>query len=169
MFYLWNALVSISAMAFLVWLIFYHEGDPEQARQLSPLPSINATLNTVSALLLCLGYRAIRQKKEKQHRAIMLTAFVVSALFLVCYVTYHSMHGDTKFLGQGWIRPVYFVILISHIVLSMLVFPMILSSIFFGLTDRRRLHRKVAKVTLPVWLYVSVTGVAVFFLLKYHS
>jgi len=168
-FYGWNAAVTLAAMSFLIWLIYFRESGAEVGSTVAMLPAVNAGLNAISATLLCFGYRAIRNRQEALHRTLMLAAFVVSALFLACYVYYHSMHGDTKFLGQGWIRPVYFFILISHIVLSMLVFPMILSSIFFGLSNRRKLHRKVAKYTLPAWLYVSVTGVVLFFMLRYLS
>jgi putative membrane protein len=99
----------------------------------------------------------------------MISAFIVSALFLMSYVYYHSQVGDTKFLGEGWIRPVYFFILITHIVLSMIVFPMVLSTIYFGLTDKRATHRKIARITLPIWLYVSATGVIIFFMLRANS
>ncbi|MCG8603971.1 DUF420 domain-containing protein, partial [bacterium] len=103
------------------------------------------------------------------HKNLMISACVVSCAFLVTYVYYHSMQGDTKFLGEGWIRPLYFFILISHILLSMIVFPMVLSTIYFGLKDNRRLHRKIARYTFPMWLYVSVTGVIIFFFLKAYS
>ncbi len=169
-FYVINGLVSVVALAFLVWLIYFQEGTGITAdSSLSVLPAVNATLNSISAILIVLGIRAIKQKRELVHRNMMIGAFTSSTLFLVCYVLYHSMHGDTLFLGQGWIRPVYFFILISHIVLSAVMLPMILSSMFFGLTNRRRSHRRVAKWTYPIWLYVSVTGVLIFFLLRAYS
>ncbi len=120
-------------------------------------------------MLLVTGFWAIKNRKEFLHKNLMISAFIVSGLFLLSYVYYHSMQGDTKFLGQGWIRPVYFFVLVTHILLSMMVFPMILSTIYFGLRDKRKTHRKIAKVTFPIWLYVSVTGVIVFFLLRQHS
>ena len=167
-FYVINGVVSAVALVFLVWLIYFQEGSAAGGAP-SILPAVNATLNSISAILIVLGIRAIRQKRELVHRNLMIGAFLSSTLFLVCYVIYHSMHGDTKFLGEGWIRPVYFFILISHIALSAVMLPLILSSMFFGLTNRRRSHRRVAKWTYPVWLYVSVTGVLIFFLLRAYS
>jgi putative membrane protein len=99
----------------------------------------------------------------------MLSALGASTLFLISYITYHSLHGDTKFAGQGAIRPVYFFILITHIALSAMVLPLIFSSFFFSLSARYRLHKKVSRVTMPIWLYVSVTGVLVFALLKLYA
>ena len=168
-FYILNAITTILAMSFLIWLLYFRNSQAEAGAAVAMLPAVNAGLNACSAIILCFGYLAIRKRQEALHRTLMLSAFVLSALFLICYVIYHTVHGDTRFLGQGWIRPAYFFVLVSHILLSMLVFPMILSSIFFGLTGRRKLHRKIAKITLPAWLYVSVTGVFLFFLLKYHS
>ncbi len=168
-FYIWNALATTSVVTFLVWLLFLREGNPERSAAVALLPGLNASLNTICACLLVAAFRAIKNGHEKLHRNLMITAFCVSALFLLSYVYYHSIQGDTKFLGQGWVRPVYFVILISHILLSIGMLPLIFSSLFFGLTDKRKQHRRVARVTLPVWLYVSVTGVLIFFLLTYYS
>ncbi len=168
-FYFWNAIITTAALTFLIWLIYFRPGSSQSNLAVSMLPAVNAGLNACAAVLLVLGFRAIKQRKEDLHRKLMITAFCVSALFLLSYVYYHSLQGDTKFLGEGWIRPVYFVILISHILLSMVMLPMILSSLFFGLTDKRQSHRKVAKFTLPVWLYVSITGVIIFFLLRAYS
>jgi len=168
-FYIWNAVITVAAMSFLVWLIFIQKGSSESNLAASYLPALNAVLNATAACLLIAGRTAIAKRRESLHRTLMLTAFVASATFLVCYIYYHSLQGDTKFLGEGWIRPVYFFILISHIVLSMIVFPMILSSIYFGLGDRRKTHRRIASITFPVWLYVSVTGVVIFFMLRAHS
>ena len=100
------------------------------------------------------------------HMRFNLTAFLTSTLFLISYVIYHNFHGSTPFPGQGIIRPVYFFILISHIILSALVMPLILTSFYLAFSDKIRLHRKVSKVTLPVWLYVSVTGVLIFVILR---
>lgn len=168
-FYILNGIVTVLAMAFLVWLIFVQEGSSEANLAVSYLPAVNAGLNGLAAVLLVCGRVAIAQRKERLHRTLMLSAFVASATFLVCYIYYHNLQGDTKFLGEGWIRPVYFFILITHIVLSMAVFPLILSSIYFGLRDRRATHRRIARLTFPMWLYVSVTGVAIFFLLRAYS
>lgn len=168
-FYFWNASITTAVLTFLIWLIYFREGGSEMNLAVSKLPAVNAGLNATSTLLLLCGFVAIKNKKETLHRNLMITAMCVSALFLISYIYYHSLQGDTKFLGEGWIRPTYFFILITHIVLSMLVLPLILSAVYFGLKDKRKLHRKVVKFTLPVWLYVSVTGVVIFFLLRAYS
>ncbi|MFQ5651885.1 MAG: DUF420 domain-containing protein [bacterium] len=168
-FYLWNALFTTVALTFLVWLIYFRPGSSEANLAVSRLPAVNAGLNATSTALLLLGFWAIKNRRENLHKNLMITALCVSALFLVSYVYYHTLQGDTKFLGQGWIRPVYFFILITHILLSTVMLPMILSSLFFGLADKRRTHRRIARFTLPIWLYVSVTGVIVFFLLRSSS
>lgn len=168
-FYKINGILSAVVLGFLVWLIYFQEGSAAGTRAQSILPAINATLNSLAALLIVGGIIAIKQRREKTHRNFMIGAFVCSTLFLLCYVYYHSQQGDTKFLGEGFIRPVYFFILISHIALSAVMVPMILSTMFFGMTNRRKSHRAIAKWTYPVWLYVSVTGVAIFFLLRAHS
>jgi putative membrane protein len=99
----------------------------------------------------------------------MLGAFASSTLFLVGYVVYHIYHGDSRFPGQGWIRPVYFTILISHIVLSAAALPLVLTTFYLALTRRLEAHKKAARITYPIWLYVSVTGVTIFFLLRAYS
>jgi len=168
-FYLINAVSSILILVFLFWLIYFREGGSASSRATLMLPTINAILNSLCAALLIAGYIAIRNRKNKLHEILMLAAFCVSALFLISYVYYHSVQGDTKFLGEDWIRPAYFVILISHILLSMVMLPMILSSLFLGITGQLTRHKKIAKFTLPVWLYVSITGVVIFFLLRNFS
>lgn len=168
-FYGINAFVTAAAMSFLIWLIYFQRGSGGESEAVKWLPAVNAALNATSASLLIVGRWAIARRRESLHRMLMLSAFVVSSTFLVCYIYYHSLHGDTKFLGEGWIRPVYFAVLISHILLSMVVFPMILTTLFFALTDRRGAHRRIARWTFPMWLYVSVTGVLIFFLLRNFS
>ncbi len=168
-FYLVNAVVTTFALSFLVWLIYFRQGSSEANLAVSKLPAVNAALNATSAIILMIGFWAIKNGREFLHKNLMITAFCVSSMFLISYVYYHSLQGDTKFLGEGLIRPVYFFILISHIFLSMVVFPMILSTIYFGITDRRKTHRKIAKFTFPIWLYVSVSGVIIFFLLRQYS
>jgi len=132
------------------------------------LPALNATLNATSATLLALGYVLIRQKRITAHRACMLGAVAVSVVFLASYLYYHAHAGTTKFPAHGFIRPVYFAILISHTVLAMLVAlwlaPVTLIRALRGQFDR---HRTIARWTLPIWFYVSVTGVIVYFML-YH-
>ncbi|MCG8459997.1 MAG: DUF420 domain-containing protein [Holophagales bacterium] len=161
--------LSAAIAAFLVWWIYFKTTATSEAAWIRLLPATNATFNTLAALCLSLGFLAIRRKKRKAHIRFMLSAVVFSALFLVSYLVYHHYHGDTPFPGQGWIRPTYFAILISHIVLSVVMLPMILSTLFFAGTGRFAKHRRIARWTLPIWLYVSVTGVAIFFLLSAYT
>lgn len=162
-------LISGGAFGFLVWLIYFKGGSDYTSNIITNLPALNALLNTTSAVLLLFGYRAIRRRNFARHMKFNLTAFVTSALFLISYVIYHNFHGSTSFTGEGFIRPIYFFILISHIILSALVMPLILTSFYLAFSAKLKLHRKVSKITLPVWLYVSVTGVAVFALLRLYS
>lgn len=131
------------------------------------LPTVNASLNGLATVLLVWGYREIKQGRELRHRNIMLSAFGVSVLFLVCYVIYHMIKLHQEFAGVGAIRIVYFAILISHIILAATVPVLALLTIYFGLRDRRGKHRRIAKVTYPIWLYVSITGVVIYLML-YH-
>jgi len=134
---------------------------------ITSLPSVNATLNATSAVLLVVGYYHIRQGRQQAHRACMLAAFSVSVLFLVSYLIYHFHVGATHFTGQGWIRSVYFVLLISHTILAALVPFLALLTLSRALRQQFERHRILARWTLPVWLYVSVTGVVIYWLL-YH-
>lgn len=128
----------------------------------SQLPALNAALNATSALLLIAGYLQIRALCVRQHRACMLSAFAVSILFLISYLTYHYHAGSIRFTGQGWVRPVYFAVLISHTVLAAAV-P-VLAILTLRLAWRREFvrHRRLARWTFPIWLYVSVTGVVIY-------
>jgi uncharacterized membrane protein YozB (DUF420 family) len=135
------------------------------------LPHVNALLNTTSALFLIAGYIFIRRLNIKAHRASMIAAFVASSVFLVSYVLYHSLlayylrQGPTKFRGEGFIRPVYFVVLITHTILAIVIVPFIIVTLRRGLKRQDARHKRLARWTLPLWLYVSVTGVAVYLLL----
>ena len=132
------------------------------------LPTLNASLNALASLFLVTGFVLIRRKKVAQHRAMMLAAFITSGLFLVSYLTYHfSAHMITRYEGEGVLRFVYFAILISHSVLAVAVPPMAVITLFRGLKMNVEKHRRIARWTLPIWLYVSVTGVAVYLML-YH-
>lgn len=150
----------------LIWLIYFKPAPGELSAATSVLPAVNAMLNATSACLLLAGYRAIRRGHQAVHKRFMLAAFVASTLFLVTYVVYHSLHGDTPFQGLGIVRRVYFFILISHILLTTVALPMILITFAFALTGRFAAHRKIARYTLPAWLYVSVTGVLIFVFLR---
>ena len=129
------------------------------------LPGVNATLNAISAVLLVIGYRLIRQRRIDAHRRVMIAAFATSTLFLICYVIYHANVGARPFPGQGSIRVVYFSVLISHVVLAATVPPLALITLIRGLRARYDKHRRIARWTLPIWLYVSVTGVIVYVML----
>ena len=129
------------------------------------LPGVNATLNAVSAVLLSAGYALIRTGRVRQHRACMLAACATSTLFLTSYVVYHLNVGSVAFTGLGPIRVVYFSVLISHIVLAALILPLALVTLIRALRERFAAHAAIARWTLPVWLYVSVTGVMVYWML----
>ncbi len=134
---------------------------------MSALPLLNASLNAASGVLLAAGYVFIRRRQVAPHRFCMLSAFSLSALFLVFYVVYHAMAGSVSFTGQGWIRPIYFTILTSHIILAVLVLPLALTTLYRAWQGTFVQHRQIARWTLPIWLYVSISGVAVYVML-YH-
>jgi putative membrane protein len=157
--------LSLAATLFLFWLIYVHTAPQAFATRLLFLPSIDALTNGMAAICLIVGYFFITRRNIKAHRRAMITAFVFSSIFLVSYIVNHALHGDTLYQGQGPLRTVYFSILISHIVLCIVGLPMVLITFFFSLTGRFPQHRKIARFTLPIWLYVSVTGVVVFAML----
>ena len=132
---------------------------------LSSLPALNAALNAIAAVLLVAGYILIRRGRREQHRRVMLAAFGTSALFLISYVIYHANIGSRPFTGQGPVRVVYFTILITHVILAAAILPMALITLNYGLRRRFERHVPIARWTLPVWLYVSVTGVLVYLML----
>jgi uncharacterized membrane protein YozB (DUF420 family) len=131
------------------------------------LPALNAGLNGLCAVFLVLGWINIRRGNMHVHRAFMVSALVTSLLFLTSYLTYHFQAGTTPFRSTGWIRPVYFAILVSHTIMAVVIVPLVLVTVVRALRGRFEAHRKVARVTWPLWMYVSVTGVVIYFLL-YH-
>lgn len=161
-------IVSAAATLFLVWLIYFREGGGDSGAY-AWMAALNASLNGLSAFAILLGWLAIRAGERERHRKLMLAAFGFSSLFLVSYIIYHSLHGDSRFVGDPAIRRVYLTILFSHIGLSIVALPMVLSTFFFALTGKFSSHRKLARFTFPIWLYVSVTGVLVFFFLRLFS
>lgn len=161
--------ISVVASLFLAWLVYYHQPVDVAGTRLAFLPALNAALNTLCTIFLLIGFRYIRAKQIIAHRNSMFAAFVVSSLFLVCYIVNHALHGDMRFLGQGHaLRTTYFALLISHIGLSVVALPMILITFFFSLTGRFPAHRAIARYTFPIWLYVSVTGVVVYAMLSHY-
>jgi len=161
-------ILSIAIASFLVWLIYF-KGKVAAPAWVLYLPAANACFNSLSAICLVFGYVNIRRGNRLTHMRFMISATVFSALFLVSYITYHYFHGDTKFPGQGAIRPIYFTVLISHIGLSVIALPLILGTLWYALRSQFRFHKAVARWTFPLWLYVSVTGVVVYFVLRAYT
>ena len=157
--------VSAAAVCFLLWLLYLHHPLDASVSRLRFLPALNALLNGLCTVALLAGFYFIRQRNIPAHRVSMVTAFVFSSLFLVSYITNHALHGETHFSGFGTVRTVYLSILASHVILSVVALPMVLTTFFFSLSGRLRQHRKIAVFTLPIWLYVSVTGVVVYAML----
>lgn len=129
------------------------------------LPIVNATLNGLSAILLAAGFTFIRRKNIPAHRFCMLSAVVTSTIFLACYLTFHYYHGSTRFQGQGAIWWIYFSILLSHTILAIVVVPLVLTTLYRALKGQFDRHKRIARWTLPIWFYVSVTGVVIYLML----
>lgn len=163
--------LSFSILAFLTWLIYFKPGADLAGEVLwvNSLPALNAFLNSLTSIFLVVGLVFIKKNKVDWHKRAMFAATTTSALFLLSYITYHHFHGDTKFVATGLIRPVYLGILISHILLSAVQVPLILSTLYLALTKNFVKHKKVARVTFPIWLYVSVTGILIFIFLKFFN
>ena len=161
------AILAISAAAslFLFWLIYIHPAAAATS-EYAFLPALNAVLNGLSATALLIGYTFIRARKIKAHRAFMITAFVFSTLFLVSYIAHHALHGDVRYPLHAALRSVYLPLLASHIVLAVVTLPLVLITFFFSLSGRIPQHRKIARWTFPLWLYVSVTGVITYVMLR---
>ena len=155
--------VSLAVVGLVACLVMRPGGT--MAPGVSMLPAVNATLNGTAAVLLTAGWLNIRRRNVAAHRACMLAAFAASTLFLVSYVIYHARAASVPFTGQGWVRPVYFFILITHIVLATVIVPLALTTIYRALRGELWRHKRIARVTLPIWLYVSVTGVLVYLML----
>lgn len=132
------------------------------------LPHVNAVLNATVTVLLIAGFVFIRRGQVRRHKTAMLSAFTLSVLFLVSYLTYHVQAGATRFAGEGWVRPVYFTVLISHTVLAAAIVPLALVTLSRALRGQFDRHRRIARWTLPIWIYVGFTGSAVIYVLLYH-
>ena len=161
--------VSGLAVSFLLWLLYIHRAPANFAGRWMFLPALNALLNGFCAIALCVGLYFIKHRKKGAHRTSMLLAFAFSSVFLISYVVNHTLHGDTIFPSYGAVRTLYLAILASHIILSIVALPMVLTTFFFSLTGRFTMHRRIARFTFPIWLYVSITGVVVFVLLKAYA
>ena len=162
-----GSIIAVSAVAsiFICWLVYAHQPFDAKGIQLDFLPGLNAILNALCTVALLLGFYFICTGKIAQHKASMFAAFIVSSLFLASYLTNYVLHTEIKFQGHGAIRWVYFPLLISHIILAVVALPMVLITFFLSLSGRFPAHRKLARWTFPVWLYVSVTGVVVYLML----
>ena len=158
--------VSAAATLFLFWLIYVHPAPDAASQQYAFLPALNAVLNGLSAVSLAMGFVFVRAGRIRAHRAAMVGAFVFSAAFLLGYIAHHALHGDVFYPAHAPFRGFYRALLASHIVLATVALPLVLTTFFFSLTGRIRQHRKVARWTLPLWLYVSITGVATFIMLR---
>ena len=164
----WLRIIYIISIIITVAVAFLILGPRPQgfdgSIDVSQLPIIHATFNGITAILLIYGYYLIRQKNQKEHKNIMLTAFGTSSAFLVSYVIYHWFKAGPK-QYTGDFSEIYYFILITHIILAVIIIPMALVTLYRGWTDSLKKHRKIAKVTLPVWLYVSITGVLIYWML----
>jgi putative membrane protein len=157
--------VSAAATLFLFWLIYVHPAAASSS-QYAFLPALNALLNGLSATALLIGYTFIRARRIAAHRAAMMTAFGFSTLFLISYIAHHALHGDVRYPAHAALREVYLPLLASHIILAIVALPLVLVTFFFSLSGRIPQHRKVARWTFPLWLYVSVTGVITYVMLR---
>jgi putative membrane protein len=158
-------LISAAATLFLFWLIYIHPA-AASSTEYAFLPALNAVLNGLAAISLVIGFTFIKAHNIKAHRASMITAFVFSSLFLVSYILHHALHGDVRYPVHAAYRMVYLPLLASHIVLAVIALPLVLVTFFFSLSGRIPSHRKVARWTFPLWLYVSVTGVITYVMLR---
>ena len=161
-----GAIIAVSALAsvFFCWLVYFHTPTDVAGTQLRSLPLVNAILNGLSTIALLFGYRFIRAHRIPQHRAAMFTAFIFSSIFLVSYLVNFTLHGETHFNRHSAWWPFYWKLLASHIVLSVIALPMILITFFLSLSGRFPAHRRLARYTWPIWLYVSITGVIVYWM-----
>jgi putative membrane protein len=164
-FFALNAVVSAVAVALIGYLLLIHKGEGT-GLDLSFMPAVNASLNATAASLLVAGYVAIRRGARKAHQYLMVSALGASGLFLIGYLGYHFVHGDTKYPVGAPLRTVYLLMLASHVLLSIAVVPMIFTSFYLAWRGEFARHKRVTKITLPIWLYVSVTGVLVFLMLR---
>jgi putative membrane protein len=162
-------LISAVIFVFLLWLIYFKPVASTDSEIVGMLPALNAFFNTLTSIFLITGVVFIKNKKIELHKKMMALATLSSTFFLFGYIAYHHYHGDSKFLGTGIIRTIYFSILISHILLSAIQVPLILSTLYLAISGKTDKHKKLAKYTFPIWLYVSITGVLVFIFLRWFN
>lgn len=166
-FWIVNGVVSVLALALLGWILLVRRGGAHaDPTALAFMPAVNAAFNATAAVLLVLAVRAIRRKEVARHQVLMLSAFAASTFFLVGYLAYHWVHGDTRFPGTGALRVTYLLVLASHVLLSIPVVPLCLAAFWFAFRRNFVTHRRITRVLFPIWLYVSITGVVVFLFLR---
>jgi putative membrane protein len=158
--------LSAAATLFLFWLIYVHPAADAASARFAFLPGLNAVFNGLSATALLIGYIFISARRVAAHRASMMTAFAFSTLFLIGYIAHHALHGDVRYPLHAAFRTFYLWLLASHIILATVALPLVLVTFFFSLSGRIPQHRKIARWTFPLWLYVSVTGVLTFVMLR---
>lgn len=157
---------SALVVALLFWLIYFQEPAAGTSLTLPWLPGVNALFNAISASCVTAGIVCIKRGGTRAHAAFMSGATLASAAFLAGYLTHHYLHGDTRFLAEGALRYLYFFILITHVLLSIVVFPMVLATLTFAACKQFDWHKRIARYTYPLWLYVSVTGILIYVFLR---
>jgi putative membrane protein len=165
-FWIVNAVVSILALGLLAYLLLIRQGPSTDEATLAFMPAVNASFNAAAAVLLVMAVLAIKRRQIRRHQFLTLSAFASSTLFLVGYLAYHYVHGDTRYPGTGAARGVYLAVLASHVILSIPVVPLCLAAFYYAFQGNFRTHRKITRYLFPMWLYVSVTGVVVFAMLR---
>ncbi|MFD3002285.1 DUF420 domain-containing protein [Pontibacter toksunensis] len=154
----------------VVAALFFMPKEGSSSVDVSYLPAFHAILNSLTAVALVIGYVNVKRQNVKAHRAAMLAAFSLSAIFLVSYVTYHFLGERTTYGGEGALKYIYYFILLTHIVLAVVIVPLVLLSVYFGISNQLARHRRISRWTFPIWLYVAITGVLVYLLISpYYS
>ncbi|WP_299760060.1 DUF420 domain-containing protein [uncultured Pontibacter sp.] len=159
------AILSV-AIPVVVAVLFFMPKSGTSSIDVSYLPAFHAILNSMTAVALVIGFYFVKQGNSKAHRAAMLVAFGLSSIFLVSYVTYHFLGQRTSYGGEGILMYIYYFILLTHIVLAVVIVPLVLLSVYFGITNQLKRHRRISNWTFPIWLYVAVTGVLVYLMIS---
>jgi putative membrane protein len=165
-YFLLIALLSVAVPLLVSFLLFVPQTGKLGEVDVTFLPKLHALLNSLTAIALMLGFTFIKKGNIRYHRFAMVTAIVLSAFFLISYVTYHYQAPPTRFGGEGTIRGVYYFVLLTHIVLAAIIVPLVLLSVYFAISEQFDRHRRIARWTLPIWLYVAITGVVVYFMIS---
>lgn len=159
------AILSVAVPLLVALLLFMPQTGKLGDVDVTFLPKLHALLNSLTAVSLLTGYYFVKNKNIRGHRFSMVTAFTLSAFFLISYVTYHYQAAPTRYGGEGTLKTFYYVILLTHIVLAAVIVPLVLLSVYFAVSEQINRHRKIARWTFPIWLYVAVTGVVVYFMI----